>query len=103
MRFRTAYSIAFLFLLALSQLSHAAQIDTIIIAGNFKTKPQVILQQLDFQQGVEFDLKEVKRRKRISKENLVNLNLFNQILLSLREKHNADGHYVLGVDLVEKW
>lgn len=103
MRFRPAYYIAFLLIFAAPQLSIAVQIDTIIIAGNFKTKPQVILQQLEFKQGIQFDFKEVEHRKRISRENLINLNLFNQIILSLKEIKNSKGHYVLGVEVTEKW
>lgn len=92
----------FVFLFSIGRIQ-ADQIDSILISGNHKTKAQVIIQQLDFEQSAPFDIEEKSKRLRISRENLINLNLFNQVQLHLTEIKKAPGHYVLKIEVVEKW
>jgi outer membrane protein assembly factor BamA len=73
----------------------------IIITGNKKTKPGIILREIPFKQGDQFSLQELVKRFEIAKQQLVNTYLFHEVVVSLK---GFDGDKIdVAVDVSERW
>ena len=76
-------------------------VSNIIIEGNDKTKPAIILRELPFQLGEEYALGTIVQRFKKAKKQLMNTGLFREVIVSLQ---NIDDHDVnIKVDVEEKW
>ena len=75
-------------------------ISKIIITGNNITRQDIILRELAFNENNSFSIHELKEKIKQSKQNLVNLQLFNfiEINYSLEE-----GKVNLTIDVIERW
>ena len=76
------------------------QISNIVISGNKITKKEIIKRELTFNKGDRFSLKEINKQTKQSKENLINLKLFNFVnIKTTTEEKNIN----IIVELVERW
>jgi len=76
-------------------------IGNIIITGNRKTKDKVILRELPFRIGEQYELKELVEKFEIARRQLVNISLFNRVIVAAR---NFDGNKVdITVEVKERW
>jgi outer membrane protein assembly factor BamA len=73
----------------------------IIITGNKKTKPAIILREIPFKQGDQFSLQQLVERFEIARQQLINTYLFHEVIVSLKgfEADNID----VAVDVSERW
>lgn len=77
-------------------------IDSVTIEGNRKTRPGLILRELEFRAGdslATLDLGETLERNGLR---LMNLAIFNSAHINVRS-WNADNHVVLHITLIEAW
>jgi outer membrane protein assembly factor BamA len=81
-------------------LSAQHLISSIELKGNKKTKPVTILRELTFQEGDQIDTALFQEEIQKSKVNLINVNLFNEVLID----YKVDGKLVsVNIDVQEKW
>ena len=94
----------FLLLLIFSFQSAIAQtqitVRTISIKGNIKTQDDIILRELAFITNASYSSKKLTAKIKESKENLVNLKLFNFITISQETNNNFTD---INIDVIEKW
>lgn len=84
-----------------SDTSRLFVIQDIIISGNDKTKPAIILRELPFKPGEECPLGTIVQRFKKAKKQLMNTGLFRNVIVSLQ---NLDDHDVyIKVEVDEKW
>jgi outer membrane protein assembly factor BamA len=73
----------------------------IIISGNDKTKPAIILRELPFKLNEEYPLGTIVQKFRKARKQLMNTGLFRNVVVSLK---NLDKHDVnINVEVEEKW
>ncbi len=95
------YTLLFLVLLVFSTKAQAQiTVSSININGNIKTQNDIILRELSFEENEKYSLEELSKKLTESKENLVNLKLFNFVEISQVEKENT---VEITVDVIEKW
>ena len=76
-------------------------IRNILIAGNRKTHPDIILRELSFQIDEAYSLEEVTKRFEKARRQLMNTGLFRSVVVSLK---NISGYDVyVNVEVCEKW
>jgi len=76
-------------------------IQDIIISGNDKTKPAIILRELPFKLSEEYPLGAIVQRFKKARKQLMNTGLFRNVVVSLEK---LDDHHVnIKVDVEEKW
>ena len=74
--------IIFMFLF-LSQVAQAQiTVSTIVLNGNTKTQNDVIIRELSFEKNVSYATGDLDKRIEKSKENLINLKLFNFVTIT---------------------
>jgi outer membrane protein assembly factor BamA len=84
-----------------SDTSQVFFIQDIILEGNDKTKPAIILRELPFQIGDEYALGSIVQKFKTAKKQLMNTGLFRNVVVSLQ---NLDDHQVhIKVAVEEKW
>lgn len=86
---------------AVSDTNHLFIIQDIIITGNERTKPAVILRELPFKQNEEYPLGTIIEKFRKAKRQLMNTGLFRNVVVSL--KNGSDRNVFISVDVEEKW
>ena len=92
--------IIFLFLF-LSQVAQAQiTVSTIVLSGNTKTQNDIIIRELSFEKNVSYATGDLDKRIEKSKENLINLKLFNFVTINKTE--NKDSTEIT-IDVIEKW
>ena len=92
--------IIFLFLF-LSQVAQAQiTVSTIVLSGNTKTQNDIIIRELSFEKKVSYATGDLDKRIEKSKENLINLKLFNFVTINKTE--NKDSTEIT-IDVIEKW
>jgi hypothetical protein len=92
--------IIFLFLF-LSQVAQAQiTVSTIVLSGNTKTQNDIIIRELSFEKNVSYATGDLDKRIEKSKENLINLKLFNFVTINKIE--NKDSTEIT-IDVIEKW
>lgn len=85
----------------ISDTNYLFIIQDIIISGNERTKPAVILRELPFKSNEEYPLGTIVDKFRKARRQLMNTGLFRSVVVSLK---NADGHNVfINVEVEEKW
>ncbi|HEY0432734.1 MAG TPA: POTRA domain-containing protein [Chitinophagaceae bacterium] len=73
----------------------------IIITGNIKTKPQIILREIPFRRGDHFQLQQLVAKFEDARRQLMNTALFHEVIVALK---SFDGHDVdVMVDVKERW
>lgn len=76
-------------------------IHDIVISGNEKTKPKVILRELPFKLGESYPLGSIVQKFKKARTQLMNTGLFRDVVVSLK---NQEGRNVdINVDVQEKW
>ena len=75
-------------------------IDNITIVGNKITKETIILREITFKKGDFLSQTEIDIKTKQSKENLVNLNLYNFVDIS---SENSGGETNIIIEVVERW
>jgi len=84
-----------------SDTNHLFVVQDIIITGNERTKPAVILRELPFKSNEEYPLGTIIQKFKKARRQLMNTGLFRNVVVSLK---NADGHNVfINVNVEEKW
>jgi hypothetical protein len=92
--------IIFLFIF-LSQVAQAQiTVSTIILSGNAKTQDDIIIRELSFEKNKSYATGDLDKRIEKSKENLINLKLFNFVTINKTE--NKDSSEIT-IDVIEKW
>ena len=92
--------IIFLFIF-LSQVAQAQiTVSTIILSGNAKTQDDIIIRELSFEKNVSYATGDLDKRIEKSKENLVNLKLFNFVTINKTENKDSTA---ITIDFIEKW
>jgi hypothetical protein len=73
----------------------------IIITGNKKTKPGIILREIPFKSGEEYPLQELVKKFEDARRQLMNTSLFHEVIVALKsfEGYNVD----IIVDVKERW
>jgi hypothetical protein len=90
----------FLFIF-LSQVAQAQiTVSTIILSGNAKTQDDIIIRELSFEKNKSYATGDLDKRIEKSKENLINLKLFNFVTINKTE--NKDSSEIT-IDVIEKW
>jgi len=93
-----------LFLLLLLFFTQVAQaqitVTSISLNGNLKTQNDIILRELSFEENKNYTQEDLSQRMEESKENLVNLKLFNFVEIYKVEENNR---VQITVDVIEKW
>ncbi len=73
----------------------------IVISGNKKTKPHIILRELPFKSGDSVSLPELVDQFEVSRQQLINTRLFNEAVVALK---SVRGHIVdIAIDVKERW
>ena len=90
-----------LLFLFLSQATQAQiTVSTIVLSGNAKTQNDIIIRELSFEKKVSYSTDDLDKRIEESKENLVNLKLFNFVTINKTEnKDSAE----IKIEVLEKW
>ena len=89
------------FFLFLSQVAQAQiTVSTIVLSGNTKTQNDIIIRELSFEKNVSYATGDLDKRIEKSKENLINLKLFNFVTINKTE--NKDSTEIT-IDVIEKW
>lgn len=84
-----------------SDSNHLFSIHDIIISGNERTKPAVILRELPFQMDEEYPLGTIVQKFKKARRQLMNTGLFRDVVVSLK---NFEGNNVnINVEVQEKW
>jgi len=74
---------------------------TIIIEGNKKTKPAIILRELPFKPGDSYLLRDLVKKFAVGRRQLMNTALFHEVIVSLKA---SEGYYVdILVQVKERW
>ncbi|MBA3647187.1 MAG: BamA/TamA family outer membrane protein [Chitinophagales bacterium] len=76
-------------------------INQILIEGNHRTKPQVIERQLTFRQGDTIQFDGLMKEMEISKNHLLNIGLFNTVVLNIKNWKDQTADIV--VIVTERW
>ena len=76
-------------------------ISNIVISGNFKTRPNIILRELTFQKGDTLISSELETNTSRSRENILNTSLFNYV--TIRVLNNSDSSLDIHIDVEERW
>ena len=89
------------FFLLLSQLSQAQIIvSNIVLIGNTKTQNDIIIRELSFEINKSYISRELEEMIEKSKENLVNLKLFN--FVTIDKTANRDSIEII-IEVIERW
>jgi hypothetical protein len=92
--------IIFLFLF-LSQVAQAQiTVSTIVLSGNTKTQNHIIIRELSFEKDGSYATGDLDKRIEKSKENLINLKLFNFVTINKTEDKDSTE---ITIDVIEKW
>ena len=90
-----------LFLLFFTQIAEAQiTVSSIVLSGNTKTHNDIILREVSFEQNETYSQEDLNKRIAESKENLVNLKLFNFVEINKTVKSNSAE---ITIDVTEKW
>jgi len=77
------------------------EVGEIDVKGNFKTKDYIIYRELPFQSGDSVNLTELVKAFEVSRQQLMNTRLFNEVVISLKNFH---GHIVnIQIEVKERW
>lgn len=77
------------------------EVGEIDIRGNTKTKDYIIYRELPFRTGDSVNLAELVRGFEVSRQQLMNTRLFNEVVISLKNFH---GHIVnIQIEVKERW
>ena len=89
------------FFLFLTQLTQAQiVVSTITLSGNNKTQNDIIIRELSFEINKSYIAGDLEKRIEQSKENLVNLKLFN--FVTINKTKNKDSIKII-IEVIEKW
>ena len=77
------------------------RIDTIVIDGNRRTKPQVILREITFAAGDTIAFDELMEKMEVSRNHLMNIGLFNEVILNIKSWEEES--IVVSVSVKERW
>lgn len=73
----------------------------IIITGNKKTKPYIILREIPFKPGEEYPLQELVKKFEDARRQLMNTSLFHEVVVALK---SFEGYKVdILIDVKERW
>lgn len=92
-----------LFVCALATLCVKGQslhVQTISVLGNEKTKPEIILRELSFQEGDSIEVDQLDELLERNRQNVYNLRLFNKVVLSHEE---LQGNIYIIIEVKERW
>tara|TARA_B100000287_G_scaffold418966_1_gene456593 strand:+ start:35 stop:1429 length:1395 start_codon:yes stop_codon:yes gene_type:complete len=89
-----------IFVLVASQIKAQKNITSITINGNAKTKKEVIIRELSFNTNTTYTQKDLQEKVETSKNNLINLKLFNFVEISSTDKNN---NVEISINVIEKW
>ena len=91
----------FLLLLFFTEVTQAQiKVTSISLNGNLKTQNDIILRELSFEENENYTQKYLTEKIKESKENLVNLKLFNFVEINKVVKDNTAQ---ITIDVIEKW
>ena len=84
-----------------SQADSVFIVRRIIITGNNKTKPQIILREIPFHEGEQYPLHDLVKKFEDARRQLMNTTLFTEVVVALHdfEGTNAD----ILIDVRERW
>ena len=73
----------------------------IVITGNRKTKPDILLRELPFRSGDKYNLDQLVKKFELARQQLMNTALFHEVYVSLKslEGYNVD----IAIDVKERW
>lgn len=74
---------------------------SIIITGNKKTRPEIILREIPFKPGDQFILQELVKRFEVARRQLMNTTLFHEVVVASK---TIDGYNIdVSVQVKERW
>ncbi|HKB45585.1 MAG TPA: POTRA domain-containing protein, partial [Chitinophagaceae bacterium] len=77
------------------------EVGNIIITGNKKTRPDIILREIPFKAGEEYPLQELVKKFEDARRQLMNTSLFHEVIVALK---SFEGYKVdIIVDVKERW
>ncbi len=75
-------------------------IGKIILKGNKITKDKIILRELEFNEGDKLEKRDFEQKLVLSRQNLLNISLFNFVTFTSVKNNNA---YDIVIEVVERW
>ena len=88
-------------LLFVTQVAQAQiTVTSITLNGNLKTQNDIILRELSFEKNKSYSNHDLTKRIKESKENLINLRLFNFVEIN---KNETQGTVQIIIDVIERW
>lgn len=81
--------------------SHLFTVKEIVIEGNRQTRPATILRELSFYEGWQYTLPDLVKRFAEAKKQLLNTQLFHEVVVSLKSLQGYDA--IVEIDVRERW
>ncbi|MCL2727304.1 MAG: BamA/TamA family outer membrane protein [Bacteroidales bacterium] len=78
-------------------------VSDIVISGNKVTKESIVLRELDVKKGDSISVSRIEQAITHSKENLLNLPLFNYVDIDYELMQNSDNNIIISIRLEERW
>jgi len=89
------------FLLFFAQLTYAQiTVNSIVLSGNNRTQNDIIIRELSFEENKSYTSDNLNKRIKESKENLINLELFNFVTINKIENNDSAE---IKIDVIERW
>ncbi|MBT3611473.1 MAG: hypothetical protein HN522_00840 [Flavobacteriales bacterium] len=91
------------FFFFLNQVAQAqVTVSTIVLSGNAKTQSDIIIRELSFEKNMSYATDDLEKKIEESKENLVNLKLFNFVTINKTENKYSTQTEIT-IEVIEKW
>lgn len=87
--------------IAITDTVHLFHIKDIIIDGNNRTKPYIVLREVSFKKGQDYPLNELVGQFAETKKQLLNTGLFHDVVVSLQSLQGYDAY--VKIDVKERW
>jgi outer membrane protein assembly factor BamA len=73
----------------------------IVITGNKKTRPEIILREIPFKSGEQYLLQDLVKKFEVARKQLMNTTLFHEVVVALK---SFDGYDIdVSVQVIERW
>jgi hypothetical protein len=92
--------IIFFFLFTTPLVQAQITVSSIVLSGNVKTQNDIIIRELSIKINTSYTFNNLEKRIEESKENLVNLNLFNFVNINKTEENDSTA---IIIEVIEKW
>jgi outer membrane protein assembly factor BamA len=101
------HTILFLLLLlsspSLLAKDEVVEVSTIVIEGNHKTKPSILLREMDFGIGDTIHIQNIQKRFDANKLNILNTGLFTEVQLNIKNWDEVNQRVNIVISVKENW